>query len=187
MINVTFITGNDEKIAFLKKYLELDLPHKKLELEEIQSLNLKEITEYKARQAYAQLDSPVLVEDVSFTLRAMGNLPGPLIKWFLQEIGPEGVCQLADFYGDRRARAEICYAYFDGRRLELFDGALDGSVAEKPRTDDNFGWNRIFIRDGQTKTNSEMNEEETRKYSLRTSTIYPRLKKFLLSLDNKKA
>lgn len=182
MINVTFITGNDKKAKFLAKYLGVELPHRKLDLDEIQSLNLREITEHKVRQAYKIIKSPVLVEDISFILKPMGRLPGPLIRWFLEELDVEGICRLADLYGDRRATAEVCYAYFDGKTLKFFEGRLEGSVAEKPRTDDGFGWNRIFIPAGQTKANSEMVEEEILRYSVRTATVYPELKKFLLSL-----
>jgi inosine/xanthosine triphosphate pyrophosphatase family protein len=86
-------------------------------------------------------------------------------------------------YDDRRSTAEVCYAYFDGKDVKFFDGRLDGAVAEKPRTDDGFGWNRIFIPDGQAKANSEMVEEEMAKYSVRTKEVYPQLKKFLKSID----
>lgn len=183
MINVTFITGNDKKAEFLAKYLGLSIPHKKLELDEIQSLNLREITEHKVRQAYAKLGSPVLVEDVSFVLVAMQGLPGPLIRWFLETIDVDGICQLADFYNDHRAMAKICYAYFDGKKIKFWEGQLDGTVPAKPSLDDGFGWNRIFIPAGQTKTISEMNRSEIKLYSLRTATIYPKLKKFLEGLS----
>ncbi len=185
-MDVVFITGNAKKAQFLDKYLGVNLPHKSLDLEEIQSLNLRKVTEHKVRQAYKIMKQPVLVEDVAFSLKAMGHLPGTLIKWFLEDLGVEGICRLADFYNDRRALAEICYAYYDGQTLKFFEGSLRGSIAEKPRTDDGFGWHRIFIPAGQTKANSEMVEEEVLKYSLRTATVYPRLKEFLLSLDTKK-
>jgi non-canonical purine NTP pyrophosphatase (RdgB/HAM1 family) len=182
-MNVVFITGNDKKVEFLNQYLGLEIEHQKLELDEIQSLDLHEVTEHKVRQAFDLVKRPVLVEDVAFSLKAMGKLPGTLVKWFLQELDVEGICELADMYGDRRAIAEVCYAYFDGKKLKFFDGKLDGTVAETPRTDDGFGWNRIFIPEGQSKANSEMVEEEMARYSVRTREVYPQLKKFLISID----
>lgn len=182
-MNIVFITGNDKKVEFLNKYLGLEIEHQKLELDEIQSLDLHEVTEHKVRQAYGIVKRPVLVEDVAFSLKAMGRLPGTLVKWFLEELDVEGLCKLADLYRDRRAVAEVCYAYFDGKTVKFFDGKLEGTVAERPRTDDGFGWNRIFIPKGQTKANSEMVEEEMAKYSVRTKAVYPQLKKFLISID----
>lgn len=178
-MNVVFITGNQKKAEFLNKYLGVEVNHQKLELDEIQSLDLHTVTEHKVRQAYEIIKQPVLAEDVAFSLKAMGRLPGTLVKWFLEELDVDGICKLADMYGDRRAVAEVCYAYFDGKTLKFFDGKLEGSVAEKPRIDDGFGWNRIFIPSGQTKANSEMVEEEMAKHSVRTREVYPQLKKFL--------
>lgn len=182
-MNVVFITGNQKKAEFLNKFLGVEVNHQKLELDEIQSLDLHTVTEHKVRQAYEIIKQPVLVEDVAFSLKALGKLPGTLIKWFLEELDVDGICKLADMYDDRRAVAEVCYAYFDGKTLKFFDGKLEGSVAETPRTDDGFGWNRIFIPEGQTKANSEMVEEEMAKHSVRTREVYPQLKKFLISID----
>src|SRR3989344_1808702 len=183
MSKVTFISGNTKKAEFLAKYLGFEVPHIKLELDELQSLNLREITEHKARQAYIQVGSPVLVEDISFSLSVLGKLPGPFIKWFLQELGFEAMCRLADASADRKAVTEVCYAYFDGKSVNFFEGSINGTIPEHPRGNDGFGWNCIFIPEGQSKTNAEMSEKETERYSLRTTTVYPKLKKFLADLD----
>ena len=183
-MNVTFVTGNQKKADFLAKYLGLPLTHKKLDLDEVQSLDLREIAEHKARQAYSIIRSPVLVEDISFTLSSMNGLPGPFIKWFIQEIGFEKLCRLADLSDERKAVTAVCYAYFDGREMKFFEGRLAGSVPQHPRGDDGFGFNGIFIPDGQDKTNAEMNEQEMEKYSLRTTTVYPQMKSFFGELKS---
>ncbi len=178
-MNVTFITGNQNKADFLAKNLGHPVGHVKLDLDEIQSLDLHEITEHKARQAYEKIKKPVLVEDVSFGLDALGGLPGPFTKWFEIELGLDGICKLVDKLGNSGAIAKICFAYYDGHQIKFFDGEVRGTIPARPLGDDGFGWNPIFIPAGQTKTYAEMNEEETRKYSLRTSTVYPQLKEFL--------
>ena len=89
---------------------------------------------------------------------------------------------MLDSYRDRGATTSVCYAYFDGDKLELFEGRLHGQVPKHPIGEDGFGWNAIFIPDGQTKTNAEMDSEETEKYSIRTATAYPKLKEFLDTL-----
>lgn len=100
---LTFITGNPAKAEQLSGHLEFPVEHKKLDIPEVQSLDLKEIAEYKAREAYQQVQRPVLVEDTSLIFNALGNLPGPLIKWFLEELDNEGLCRLLDNYRDRSA------------------------------------------------------------------------------------
>lgn len=186
MTKVTLITGNQNKADFLRKHLGVDVGHVALDLDEIQSLDLRKITEHKARQAYAQIKSPVLVEDVSLTILAMGRLPGPLIKWFMKELDNEGLCRLADFYEDRTAEVSIVYAYCDGDRVEFFEGREEGSIAKQPRGRRGFGWNPVFIPKNSPKTYAEMDEDETAKFSLR-SPVIPLIKDFLNSLDSGKA
>ncbi len=187
MGKVIFITGNQAKADFLAKYLGHEVEHRKLDLNEIQSLDQHEITENKARQAYEKLHVPVLVEDVSLTIKAMGKLPGPFIRWFEQELGHQGICKLVDSFDDRTAIASVVYAYFDGESIKFFDGKLNGQIAKQPSRDDGFGWNSIFIPDGSTKTSAEMDEKETQRFSLRTTTVYPEIKKFLSNLDTGEA
>lgn len=184
-VNVTFITGNQGKADFLAKHLGIDIPHKKVELDELQSLDLHEIVEHKVKQAYMKIKKPVLVEDVSFTFDAMGRLPGPFVKWFLEELGNEGICDLLTRYSNHSATGYVCFGYFDGKLIKFFDGKVEGSVPERPRGSNGFGWDSIFIPKGTNKTYAEMNEEEVVRYGLRTSTVYPRIKAYLRDLDKK--
>ena len=75
MQSITFITGNQKKADYLAKYLGFPIEHEKLDLDEIQSLDLREITEHKAKQAYEEMKKPVLVEDVTLEFSALGRLP----------------------------------------------------------------------------------------------------------------
>ncbi len=52
MQKLTFITGNQNKADYLSRYLGFPVEHIKIDLDEIQSLNLNEIVEHKVRQAY---------------------------------------------------------------------------------------------------------------------------------------
>ena len=75
MHSITFITGNQKKADYLAKYLGLEVLHEKVDLDELQSLDLREIVEHKVRQAYKKVGKPVIVEDVSLTFTALGRLP----------------------------------------------------------------------------------------------------------------
>lgn len=179
MADVTFITGNQSKADFLAKYLDHPVAHQKVDLDEIQSLDLRRITEHKARQAYEIIKAPVLVEDIGLEFHALGRLPGPFVKWFIEDMGLEGMCRMLEGYNDRAATARICFAYYDGAQVELFEGSIQGTIADSPRGADGFGWNPIFIPDGADKTFAEMNDEETERFSLRTTTVFPQIRKFL--------
>jgi non-canonical purine NTP pyrophosphatase (RdgB/HAM1 family) len=166
-----FITGNQHKADYLAKWLDMPVKHHKVDLDEIQSLDLKKVVEHKARQAYEVLKKPVLVEDVALTFTAMGRLPGTLVKWFVEEVGNEGLCKVADSLEHRKAVASICYGLYDGEAIHFFEDHMDGEVPPVPRGDHGFGWNPVFIPKGSTKTYAEMTDEEVRPFSIRANAI----------------
>lgn len=179
MKTVTFITGNQAKADYLAKYLGYPVEHKKVDQDEIQSLDLREIVEHKVRQAYNVLHEPVLVEDVAFEFSALGKLPGTFIKFFLQEMSETDICNLVESK-DRTAIAKCVFGYYDGQRLELFEGSLTGKVAEKPAGDGGFGWDRLFIPNGYEITRAEMNEADDRTTYLKIKPLEA-VKQFLLN------
>lgn len=178
MKNVVFITGNQHKADYLAKWLGLPVAHQKVELDEIQSLNLREIAEHKARQAFAVVGKPVLVEDVALTFDAMGQLPGPLIKWFLQELDVTGLAQLAAGLPSQAASASIVYALFDGRDMQFFEATVPGTIAAEARGTNGFGWGAVFIPEGNSKTYAEMTDNEARPFNMRAQAI-DKLRAFL--------
>jgi non-canonical purine NTP pyrophosphatase (RdgB/HAM1 family) len=178
MKDFVLITGNQHKADHLRRWLDMPVEHHKVDLDEIQSLDARKVVEHKVRQAYEIMQKPVLVEDVSFVFEAMGHLPGPLIKWFLEDLGVLGLCKLADGLEHRRANISIVYAYYDGSAIEYFESGMKGSVSSKPRGTNGFGWNAVFIPEGSDKTYAEMTDEEVRPLSIRAQAI-ERLRLFL--------
>lgn len=185
MKNVTFITGNQGKADFLAAHIGKHIEHKKLELDEIQSLDLIEITEHKARQAYNIIKAPVLVEDAGLVFNELNALPGPFIKWYEKALGLEKICRVVDGLKTRGSKISVCFIYYDGNKIEPFIGSLEGSISYQPRGTNGFGFDPIFIPAGHKKTLAEMSDEELEKHSLRTTTVYPQIKEFLKELDNK--
>jgi len=174
---LTFITGNQHKAAYLAKWLDLALPHQKADVEELQSLDLAEIVAHKARGAYDLVRKPVLVEDVALTFHALGRLPGPLIKWFLEELTPAGLPKILQAYSDKSATASIMYGLYDGTTLRTFEAHVSGTVAPEPRSsgtsawNTTTSWNSVFIPDGSNKTYGQMTDEELLPYSHRAKAI----------------
>lgn len=180
MKEVVFITGNQGKADFLAKWLGHPVEHIKLDLDEIQSLDVHVISEHKARQAYAKLKRPVLVEDAYLRISALGDLPGSFIKFFIEELGLEKMCRMLDSFDDKSARAGVCFAYFDGTgEVRFFEGEKLGTITNHPRGEGGFGFDPIFVPDGQPLTFAEMGDEELSKHAIRSTLIFPALKAFL--------
>jgi inosine triphosphate pyrophosphatase len=157
----TFISGNQNKIDYLSKSLGMTLVHQKIDLDEIQSADPKVVIEHKVRQAYTLIKKPVLVEDTSLSFTALDTLPGPFVKFFVDaEDGLENMCRMLDGFSDRSAYGTVIYGYFDGSNLHFFEGRLDGHIADHPRGNGGYGWDKIFIPEGYGGlTRAELNPE----------------------------
>jgi inosine triphosphate pyrophosphatase len=180
MQKITFVIGNQNKADYLAKLLGHPIDHMKLDLDEIQSLDLKEIVEHKVKKAYEVLKAPVIVEDVALEFEGLGCLPGPFIKFFIEQVSLEDICSLVDGK-NRKATAKCVFGYFDGTNLKLLEGKLAGKVAEKPAGNSGFGWDKIFIPEGYNLTRASLSEQDNKKTYL---TIKPlnQLKSFLESI-----
>lgn len=160
MQKVSFITSNLAKFEQLTRHIDYPIIHLNIDLSEIQSLDVEEVINHKARQAYACVGEIVLVEDTSLVFNALGKLPGPLIKWFMHELGNEGLCRLLDRFDDRTAVAEVCFGLYDGNKLKTFNRRISGTIAKNPRGKSGFGWDPIFIPEGFSTTWAEMLDRE---------------------------
>lgn len=173
MKQVVYVTGNPEKAANFSRHIGLEVRHHPADLDEIQTLDAAELVEHKARQAFAQLKEPVLVEDVTLTFDAWDGLPGPFVKFFVKKGLDEGLskmCRMLDGFSDRSAEATCTFGYFDGERLELFTGTLRGHIGHEPRGENGFGFDRIFVPEGSKLTAAELDEAE---YDAYYTTIKP--------------
>lgn len=180
MQQITFITGNQGKADYLAKYLGHPVAHQKVDLDEIQSMDLKEIVEHKVRQAFEVVKSPVLVEDVALEFEALNGLPGPFIRFFVDRIPFETICSMIDGK-TRNAIAKSVWGYYDGITLKLFKKDMNGQIAETPAGDSGFGWDRLFIPEGYEVTRASLNEEDDKKTYLQLKP-FVELKNFLENL-----
>lgn len=73
----------------------------------------------KCKSAYEVIKGPVVVEDTCLCFRALNDLPGPYIKWFLQKIGPEGLHKMLVGFPDKSAYAMATFAYMDENSKEV--------------------------------------------------------------------
>ncbi|MBP9853166.1 MAG: XTP/dITP diphosphohydrolase [Patescibacteria group bacterium] len=179
-----FVTGNAKKAEYLSRFLGLELEHQGVELEEIQSTDLEHIASYKAKQAYAALSKPVLVEDVAMGYTELDGLPGAFIKFFVeQDNGFEKICRMGDGLASRQAIAWSVFAYYDGQTMRLFRGSLKGTIAQHSSGIERFGWDCIFCPDGYNGlTRSELSEADNEKTYKQIKPL-DEIREFLTSLE----
>lgn len=159
--DLVFVTSNEGKLREAEAVLGRSLDHHALDLPEIQSLDLEEVVRAKAASAWQNLGRPVLVEDTGLELVGLGRFPGPLVRWLLTSVGPEGICRIAHCFPNPGATARCLICATDGTADVLGEGVVEGMIAEAPRGPGGFGWDSAFIPDGSGgRTYGEMSEDE---------------------------
>eukprot|EP00992_Anisonema_acinus_P002456 TRINITY_DN10715_c0_g1_i1.p1 TRINITY_DN10715_c0_g1~~TRINITY_DN10715_c0_g1_i1.p1 ORF type:complete len:201 (-),score=65.47 TRINITY_DN10715_c0_g1_i1:44-646(-) len=155
---VTFVTGNKNKLAEVQAIIgdEFEVKSFKADLPELQG-EPAAISAEKCRLAARQVGGPVLVEDTCLCFGALGGLPGPYIKWFLDKIGHDGLNRMLHGFDDHSAYALCTFSYADGPEAEpvTFEGRTDGRIVPA-RGPPDFGWDPIFEPSGFDQTYAEL-------------------------------
>lgn len=170
---INFATGNSGKIATLTSHfmihgLAMKITPQSLELIEPQASTATEVAIVKARQAYDQLQKPVLVDDSSFHIEVLGGFPGPYVKYMLETVGVEGIVKFMEGKTDRRAYFMSSLVFMDKNgNPHVFEGkdAVGAIVETVDDVDHPEAWSdlwKIFIPAGSDKTYSRMSREELR-------------------------
>jgi XTP/dITP diphosphohydrolase len=159
-MNITFITGNVNKVREAEAILKIQLKHHPLDLDELQGLDPYAISDHKVKQGWNAIGEPLFVMDQSIYIHCLNDFPGPLIKWFWEKVTLEKICEIANFYNDHKIYTETLVTYFNGHEVKHFTGRIDGTIPSEPRGEKGWGWDSIFIPDGQTLTYSEINPDD---------------------------
>lgn len=167
MEEITLITGNEAKADEFSRLLGMTVLHQKLSLPEPQETDVAVVAKAKAEAAFETINQPLFVDDTGLYINAWGELPGALIVWFLDNVGNEGLVKMLAGWSDRSARVVTALGYCDHNGSQVFVGEVAGNIAEKPKGDNGFGYDAIFIPDGQNKTFAEMDAIEKDQYSMR--------------------
>lgn len=150
--------------------------HEKLALVETHSTYLENAVA-KARVANQAAHFPALADDSGLEVESLGGKPG--VKSHRYAIPKAGMDQdeanleklLDEMKGyskeNRKARFVASLALVMEGILIHSEGILNGTIAEKPRGSNGFGYDPVFIPEGSTLTLAEMSEDEKNKISHR--------------------
>lgn len=170
--DLVFVTSNLGKLREAEEVLGVSLTHRAMDIVEVQSLDIHEVVRHKAASALKRIGGPVLVEDTSLELAGMNGFPGPLIRWMLAAVGPEGIGNLLQAFDDRRATVRCLTCAADGSEEVFGLGVVTGSIAKKPRGRKGFGWDSVFRPDGcGGQTYAEMDPAEKNRISHRRKAL----------------
>ena len=156
MTDFVLVTGNDDKHREAQRILGRTLARERLDLPEIQAATTAEVALQKARAAFAILRRPVIIEDAGVELEAFGTFPGPFIKYW-ETLGVLiSICRALDGPRQRGAVAVCVLGVCTADGSFVVEGRTKGTIAESPRGTQGFGWDAIFVPEGEARTFGEM-------------------------------
>lgn len=169
---IYFATTSQGKLNEARKLLGIDIQGCGLDIDEIQSLDPETVATKKAAAYFQELKKPILVEDVALTFEALEKLPGTYINDFFKVLGNHGLVNLLQSASKRKAKAQTTLVFVDqDGKSHIFTGIVAGEIAREPRGSNGFGWDPIFIPEGETRTFAEMSEGEKANYSMRARAL----------------
>lgn len=154
------VSTNPNKGIEAERILGVPVLRVALALPEIQAATVEDITRYKVEVARTKGYSRLIVEDVSLGFDALGNFPGPYVRWLLEAAGGKGLAVMAYALNNRVAKAQCCVGYWNGREVKIFLGEVPGEVLVEPRGARRFGWDAWFQPHDSKKTFAEMTADE---------------------------
>lgn len=130
----------------------------------------------KASFIYDTYKLNCLADDSGLEVDALGGAPG---VYSARYAGPQRnsndnidllLANLKD-KADRRARFRTVIVYRDNREMHCFEGILTGTILHERRGTGGFGYDPVFLPDGQTKTLAEMSLDEKNQISHRSIAV----------------
>ncbi len=180
-LKLYLVTGNKHKYEEAKRIFndtDIDLLMAPLGKFEIQSDDLKAIAWKAALHAYKILRTPIVVDDSGIFIDALNGFPGVYSSYVFRTLGNNGILKLMTGIKNRRACFKTSLAVIVPPLDTIIEDEVCGEIAEKPVGTLGFGFDPIFIPEGEKRTFAQMDIDEKNRYSHR-ARAFRRLVKWL--------
>lgn len=136
MKTVLFATGNERKI---KEAIagcagfDIKIEQVKLQIDEIQSHDPKEISLHKINAAFEVTHKPTIISDTSWNIPSLNGFPGGYMKDVAEWFTPEDFWNLVKNKKDKRISFTETLAYKDENQIKVFAKEFWGEFAKTPK------------------------------------------------------
>ncbi|MFL5751833.1 MAG: non-canonical purine NTP diphosphatase [Bacteroidia bacterium] len=139
----------------------------------------------KARYVYAKSGINCFADDTGLEVEALSGEPGVYsARYAGEKKDPQAnmnkLLLKLESQDNRKARFKTIIALIIEGREHLFEGIIDGQIARTQKGSKGFGYDPVFIPEGQDKTFGEMELEEKNLHSHRARAV----KKLIAFLNN---
>ncbi|DAC72273.1 MAG TPA: non-canonical purine NTP pyrophosphatase, RdgB/HAM1 family [Thermoplasmata archaeon] len=171
MKTLYFITSNKGKLQEATKKLRplgYAVVQKDLGYPELQTDSLEEVATWGITYIQDRFDEAFMLEDAGLFIDALEGFPGVYSKYVFFTIGLPGILRLLQEADNRKAVFRSVYAYYEpGKKPIIVTGECNGTISQKQQGKNGFGYDPIFIPNGEEKTFGEMTIDKKNKFSHR--------------------
>lgn len=154
-MEILFATSNPHKVreandvgeGFGVEFIQLMEPYP-----EIRDEDVSRVAEEGAKFVFEGIQKTVIVEDTGLFIDVLNGFPGSYSAFVYRKIGNQGILQLLTEKVDRSARFTSAIGYCDLKGVKIFQGSVEGTIADEAEGTAGFGYDPLFIPKGQTKT-----------------------------------
>ncbi|NND31752.1 MAG: RdgB/HAM1 family non-canonical purine NTP pyrophosphatase [Saprospiraceae bacterium] len=130
----------------------------------------------KASYVASKYDVNCFAEDTGLEVQALQNAPGVRSARYAGDerdshANMQKVLEEMQAHDNRRARFKTVIALYYQSTVLTFTGIVEGSITREPRGSAGFGYDPIFLPDGQTQTFAEMPQAEKNRMSHRFRAV----------------
>ncbi|MCL4332207.1 MAG: RdgB/HAM1 family non-canonical purine NTP pyrophosphatase [Candidatus Thermoplasmatota archaeon] len=167
------MTSNQGKYQEISSELEkagISVEWKRMEYDEMQGKDTYSISLRSCMDVGKKLEGDFFLEDTGLYCEALNGFPGPYAKYVQETVGNAGLIRMLQGM-NRKAKFVTVISLRHGDRIVQFDGVLSGIISESERGSNGFGFDPIYIPDGEDRTLAEMSPYEKNHISHRGKAI----------------
>ena len=171
---LVLMTQNPHKLTELRPLFErFDVSFETTSVEkfEIRAADVETVAHEAAITAYDVLKHPVVLDDTGLFVDALNGFPGTYSAYILKTIGTTGILRLMNNIDKRDAKFVTAVGYADGDAVRTFIGVMPGNIAQAPVGEEGFGYDPIFVPQGETRTYAQLSLSEKVNISHRTKAF----------------
>ncbi len=167
-MKIVYMTGNKFKLLTAKNVLEpygIEVENKVIDCPEIQSNHIEEVAKYSSKYASQVLQCDTLKNDSGLVIPALNGFPSAYSKYVEETLTEDGIIKLMDGIEDRRAYFLEVLAYTEyNQEPVVFVSKTNGTIAKEKCGENGWGYDRIFIPEGEEKTLACFPDDERWKF-----------------------
>lgn len=159
-MRILFETGNPGKLIEVQAIfsaLAHDVQQLKDEYPEIQADTLEEVVETGLEWLWERHKVPIMIDDSGLFINCLKGFPGVYSAYVYKTLACPGILRLMENQDDRSAEFRCCAGYVDADgKITMRSGVSKGIIVGEMRGSGGFGFDPIFLPDGEIKTFAEL-------------------------------